>query len=76
MLMTHCPDQPPPRIQHFHMHLLRFNIESMIYVPGKEMYTSDTLSRLMTRKSLSKDVYKSNEETEACLFHSELASSL
>ena len=47
------------------MRLLRFNIESMIYVPGKEMYTSDTLSRLMARKSLSKDVNKFHEETEA-----------
>ena len=65
MLMTHCLDQLPPRIQRFRMHLLRFNIESMIHVPAKEMYTSDTLSRLMAWKSLSKDVNKFNEETEA-----------
>ena len=65
MLMTHCRDQLPPRIQRFRIRLLRFNIESMIHVPGKETYTSDTLSRLMTRKSLSKDVNKFNEETEA-----------
>ena len=64
MLMTHCFDQLPPRIQCFRMRLLRFNIESMIHVPSKEMYTSDTLSRLMARKSLSKDVNKFNEETE------------
>ena len=49
MLMTHCLDQLPPRIQRFRMRLLRFNIESMMHVPGKEMYTSDTLSRLMAR---------------------------
>ena len=49
----------------FRMGLLRFNIESMIHVPGKVMYTSDTLSRLMARKSVSKDVNKLNEETEA-----------
>ena len=65
MLMTHCLDQLPPRIQRFRMRLLRFNIESMIHVPDKEMYTSDTLSRLMARKSVSKDVNKFNEETEA-----------
>ena len=65
MLMTHYLDQLPPRIQSFRMCLLRFNIESMIHVPGKEMYTSDTLSRLMARKSLSKDVNKFNEETVA-----------
>ena len=47
------------------MCLLRFNIESMIHVPGNEMYTSDTLSRLMARKSVSKDVNKFNVETEA-----------
>ena len=65
MLMTRCLDQLPPRIQRFLMRLLRFNIESMINVPGKEMYTSNTLSRLMARKSVSKDVNKFNEETEA-----------
>ena len=37
----------------------------MIHVPGKEMYTSDTSSRLMTSKSLSKDFNKFNEETDA-----------
>ena len=65
MLMTHCLDQLPPRIKSFYMRLLRYNIESMIHVPGKEIYTSDTLSRVMSRKSLSKDVNKFNEETEA-----------
>ena len=55
MLMTHCLDQLPPRIQRFRMRLLRFNIELMIHVPGKEMFTSDTLSRLLARKSVSKD---------------------
>ena len=64
-LMTHCLDQLLPRIQRFRMCLLRFNIESMIHVTGKEMYTSDTLSRLMARKSVSNDVNKFNEETEA-----------
>ena len=34
MLMTHCLDQLPPRIQCFRMRLLRFNIN--IHVPGKE----------------------------------------
>ena len=65
MLMTHCLGQLLPRIQCFRMSLLRFNIESMIHVPGKEMYVSDTLSRLLARKSVSKDVNKFNEETEA-----------
>ena len=36
----------------------------MIHVPGKEMYTADTLSSLMARNFLSKDANKFNEETE------------
>ena len=37
MLMTHCLDQLPPRIQRFRMRLMRFNIQEMIHVPGKNM---------------------------------------
>ena len=65
ILMTHCLDQLPPRVQRFRMSLLRFNIELMIHLPGKEMYASDTLLRLLARKSVSKDISKFNEETEA-----------
>ena len=52
------------------MCLMRFNFESIIHVPDKEIYTctSDTLLRLMARKSLSKDVIKFNEETEAYFY--------
>ena len=41
------------------------------YILGKPiigMSTSDTLSRLMARKSVSKDVNEFNEETEAYVF--------
>ena len=31
------------------MCLMRFNIESMVQVPGKEMYAPDTLSRMLVR---------------------------
>ena len=36
MLTTHHLEQLPPRIQRFRMCLMRFNIESMVHVPGKE----------------------------------------
>ena len=42
MLTTHCLDQLPPRIQRFRMWLMRFNIKSILHVPGKEMYAPDT----------------------------------
>ena len=51
MLTTHHLDQLPPRIQRFNMRLTRFNIESMVHVPGKEMYAPDTLSRMLARNT-------------------------
>ena len=69
MLMTRCLDQLPPRIQRFRMHLMRFNIQEMIHVPGKSMYTSDTLSRMMTKESASKETSQFDEkETEAFVY--------
>ena len=65
MLTTHCLDQLPPRIQRFRMRLMRFNIQSILHVPGKEMYTPDTLSRLMTNNTVCKEAAQFNEETEA-----------
>ncbi|CAB4027951.1 Hypothetical predicted protein, partial [Paramuricea clavata] len=47
LLTTHTLDQVPPRIQRFRMGLMRFNLEKMTHVPGKQMYTSDALSRLL-----------------------------
>ena len=38
----------PPRIQRFRMRLMRFNLHNIVHIPGKEMYTSDALSRLVT----------------------------
>ena len=51
MLTTHHLDQLPPRIQRFRMCLMRFNIEPMVHVPGKEMYAPDTLSRMLARNT-------------------------
>ena len=38
LLTTHTLDQIPPRIQRFRMRLMRFNLQRMIHVPGKQMY--------------------------------------
>ena len=54
MLTTHSPDQLPPRIQKLKMRLTRFNIKRMVLVPGKQMYTSDTLLRLQRKQPDSK----------------------
>ena len=48
MLTTHMLNQLTPRIQS--MRLMRFDIKQMVHVPGKQMYTSDTLSRLTARQ--------------------------
>ena len=65
MLTTHCLDQLPPRIQRFRMRLMRFNIKSILHVPGKEMYTPDTLLRLMvTNSTVGNEAAQFNEETE------------
>ena len=54
MLTTQSLDQFPPRIQRLRMRLMRFNIKRMVHVPGKQMYTSDTLSRLQHKQPNSK----------------------
>ena len=54
MLTTHSLDQLPPRVQRLRMRLMRFDIKRMVHVPGKQMYTSDTLSRLQRKQPDSK----------------------
>ncbi len=46
LLTKHTIDKlPPRRIQRYKMRLMRFHIKEVRYVPGKEHYTADTLSR-------------------------------
>ena len=46
LLTTYMLEKLPPRIQQYRMRLMRFQIKKIIQVPGKHMYTSDTLSRM------------------------------
>ena len=64
LLTTHTLDQVPPHIQRFQMRLMRFNLQNVIHVPGKQMYTSDALSRLI-QKSANSDPVTSEVETNA-----------
>ena len=50
MLTTHMLNQLTPCIQRMRMRLTRFDIKQMVHVLGKQMYTSDTLSRLIARQ--------------------------
>ena len=47
LLTTHSIDQLPPRSQRTRMRLMRVHIKSLVHIPGKEMYTSDMLSRMI-----------------------------
>ena len=49
LLTTHSIDQLPPRIQRMNMRLMRFHIRSLVHIPGKEMYASDMLSRMIPK---------------------------
>ena len=49
LLTTHSIDQLPPRIQRMRMRLMRFHIKSLIHIPGKEMYASNMLSRMIPK---------------------------
>ena len=43
-------NQLTPRIQRMRKRLMRFDIKQILHVPEKQMYTSDTLSRLIARQ--------------------------
>ena len=59
--MKYTLEQVPPRIQRFRMRLMRFNIQEMNHVPGKEMYTSDMLSRQLPVESAEKSMVDDEE---------------
>ena len=44
---------------------MRFNIQEIIHVPGKNMYTSDTLLRVMMKETTSNETSHSDESEAA-----------
>ena len=65
LLTTHTLDKIPPRIQRFRMRLMRFNLQKMVHVPGKQMYTSDALSRLLKKPAESESCLVPEDEMNA-----------
>ena len=62
LLTTHCIDQLPPRIQRMRMRLMRFHIKYLVHIPGKEMYASDMLSRMIPKdETVKKDAELESE---------------
>ena len=66
LLGSKCLESLPPRVLRFRLRLARFNYD-ITHVPGKLLYTADTLSRspLPISKEVSPPPFKSPEEVEA-----------
>ena len=63
LLTTYMVEKLPPRIQRFRMRLMQFQIKRMIHVPGKQMYTSDTLSRMSAAENSAENLIDHDEMT-------------
>ena len=61
-------DQLPPRILRFRLRLNRFSFDIQ-HVPGKELYTADTLSRAPVQCKISVDSVELQELAELCVAH-------
>ena len=61
-------DQLPPRILRFRLHLDRFSFDIQ-HVPGKELYTADTLSRAPVQCKISIGSVELQELAELCVAH-------
>ena len=59
-------DQVPPRILRFCLRLDRFSFD-ITHVPGKELYTADTLSRVPVHCETSVDTTELQELAELCV---------
>ena len=44
-------DEVPPRVPRLRMQLMRFHLEEVNHVPGKEMYIADTLTRMQSENT-------------------------
>ena len=58
----------PPRVLRFRLHLDRFSFD-ITHVPGKELYTADTLSRAPLHSKISIDSAELSELAELCVAH-------
>ena len=56
-------DNLPPRILRFHLRLMRFDYQ-IVHVPGKYLYTADTLSRAPLPTDSNDESCKQQEEVE------------
>ena len=56
-------EELPSRIQRFRVRLVRFQIKKMIHVAGKQMYTSDTLSRMSAVEQFAENLIDHDEMT-------------
>ena len=54
-------DELPPRIQRFRMRLMKYSY-NIVHIPGKELYTADTLSRAPLDKPLSEADQQLNKD--------------
>ena len=61
-------DQLPPRIVRFRLRLDRFSYD-IIHVPGKELYTADTLSKVPVHCEISVDTTELQELAKLCVAH-------
>ena len=61
-------DQLPPCILRFRLRLDRFSFD-ITHVPGKELYTADTLSRVPLHCEISADITELQELAELCIAH-------
>ena len=58
----------PPRVLRFRLRLDRFSFD-ITHVPGKELYTADTLSRAPLHSKISVDSAELSELAELCVAH-------
>ena len=68
LLGSKCLQDMPPRIQRCRMRLMRYSYK-IVYVPGKDLTSADTLSRAPLHRSLTKDEKRLNEDLNLYVSH-------
>ena len=49
LLTAHSIDQLPLRIHRMRMRLMRFQIKSLVHIPGRKVHASDMLSKMIPK---------------------------